>query len=136
MSAAVLLVLGAVLCFFGTFSLRVGVMAAGAGAAWLLADALGASTSTTVVVALAGAVGTFVVTLLVSTFLFFVGGLCVGAVVGSKLFVLADSGAGDRHGDWLLALVFVPSVALVCGFLANHFRTKFLGRAPRRRARH
>jgi hypothetical protein len=126
MDAAALLVLGAVLCFFGTRSLRIAVLVGGAGAAWLLADALGASNTTTVLVAVAGALGAFVISLLVSSFVFFVGGLVVGAVVGSKLYVLADSGTGDGEGGWLLALVFVPAVALVCGFLASRFRKRFL----------
>jgi hypothetical protein len=81
---------------------------------------------TTVVAALAGGVLAFVTTLLLARFVFFVGGLFVGAVVGSRLFVLADPDAGTRHGNALLALVFVPAVAMLCGFLAHHLGARFL----------
>jgi hypothetical protein len=122
MTAAVLIVLGAVLCFLGTTSIRVAVLVAGLGAGWLLAGAFGMSTSTQVLVAMCSAAIAFVVSFLASRFLLFIGGLVVGAVIGARLFTLA--GGGD--GDWLLALFFVPAVALACGFLAGRFRHRFL----------
>jgi len=124
--AVVLILLGVVLCFFGTRSIRLAVTVAGGGAAWLLADALGASSLTTVLVAIAGGIGALVVSLLAMSFVFFVIGLFVGAVVGSKLYVLADSGTGTGEGGWLLAVVFVPAFALLSGFLASRFKRRFL----------
>ena len=73
-------------------------------------------------IALSSAAIAFVVSFLMSQFLLFIGGLLVGAVIGARPFVLA--GGGD--GDWLLALFFVPAVALPCGFLAVRFRHGFL----------
>jgi hypothetical protein len=122
MSAAVLAVLGFVLCFLGAFSVRLAVLVAGAGLGWLLAEAFDANVVTMALVAGAGAVGALVVSFLVSRFLFFVAGACVGAVIGAKLFVIADN--GEHH--WLLAALFVPAVAIVAGFLAQHFEKAFL----------
>ncbi|MDH2416005.1 hypothetical protein [Nocardioides sp. CER19] len=122
MSAAVLAVLGFILCFLGALSVRLAVLIAGGGLGWLLAEAFDASAATMVLVAGAGAVGALVVSFLVSRFLFFVAGACVGSVIGAKLFVIADN--GEHH--WLLALVFVPAVAVVAGFLAQHYEKAFL----------
>lgn len=122
MSPLVLAVLGVVLCFFGAASVRLAVLVAGAGAGWILAEAFDAPLATTVLVAVAGAAGALVVTFLVSRFLFFVAGACAGAVVGAKLFVLEDG--GDQ--DWLLAVLFVAAVAVVTGFLTQHFEKRFL----------
>ncbi|SDD60011.1 hypothetical protein [Nocardioides lianchengensis] len=123
MSAALLVLVGAVLCFLGAFSVRVAVLAAGFGTGWLLATALGASTTTVLLVAGAGAVVSFVSTYLLSAFLFFVAGVVVGSVVGARLFVVVDRG----DSDWLLSVVFVPAVAVVCGLLADRWRQRFLG---------
>ncbi|MEI5675701.1 MULTISPECIES: hypothetical protein [unclassified Nocardioides] len=123
MSAALLVLVGAVLCFLGAFSVRVAVLAAGFGTGWLLATALGASTTTVLLVAGVGAVVSFVSTYLLSAFLFFVAGVVVGSVVGARLFVVVDRG----DSDWLLSVVFVPAVAVVCGLLADRWRQRFLG---------
>lgn len=125
MSAVVLLVVGCVLCFLGARSLRLGVLAAGFGATWLVADAVNAETGTALLVSTAGAVLAFLVTLLASRLLMFVGGLCVGAVVGARLLVLLTAGT-DEGETWLLALVFVPAVALLCGYLTSQFKDRFL----------
>jgi hypothetical protein len=126
MTPAVLILLGVVLCFLGTFSLRVAVLVAGFGVGWLLANTFGASAVTELVVAASAAAVAFVVSLFVSKFVMFGAGVCVGAVLGARLFVLADAGSVDGHGNWLLAVVFVPAVALVCGFLGAHYQHRFL----------
>lgn len=126
MTAGVLILLGAVLCFLGRRSLRIAVLVAGFGLGWLLADVFGADTSTELLVAASSAVIVFVISLIAARFLFFIGGACVGAVLGARLFVLVDSGSRDGHGDWLLAVVFVPAVAVLCGFVAGRFREGFL----------
>jgi hypothetical protein len=122
MSAALLLLVGAILCFLGAFSVRIAVLAAGFGTGWLLAEVFDAETGTSLLVAGAGAVVAFVSTFLLSKFLFFVAGVVVGSVVGAKLFVVVDRG----DADWLLAAVFVPAVAVVCGLLADHWQHRFL----------
>lgn len=122
MTAIVFLVLGAVLCFFGGRSVRLAVLVAGFGGTWLVADALDASASTALLVALAGALGALVLSLVLSRFVFFATGCVLGGAVGAKLFEVLDHG----EASWLLALVFVPSVAVLGGFLAERFRRPFL----------
>jgi hypothetical protein len=122
MSAVAVILIGLVLCLGGSLSVRLAVFAAGFGAAWTLAAALDADTGTTLLIGLGGGVLAFVLTLLAARFLFFIGGLCVGAVIGAKLFVLAQGGGADL----LLALVVVPAVALVCALLARRFERPFL----------
>jgi hypothetical protein len=98
------------------------VAAAGFGAGWTLAEAFDADTGTVLLVAFGAAVLAYVLVLVASAFLFFVGGLCVGCVIGSKLYVLA---AGDS-GNLLLVLIVVPTVAVLCGLLASRWRRPFL----------
>lgn len=126
MSAMVLLVLGAVLCFWGAVSLRLGVLAAGFGGGWLLAEIFDASVLTRAVVGLVAALAAFVVTLLFAKLVFFIGGLCAGAVLGAKVFVIADSGVGHGDPDVLLACIVVPAIAVLCGFLADRWQRGFL----------
>jgi hypothetical protein len=126
MSAGVLIVLGVVLCFLGTLSLRVAVLVAGFGLGWLLAGAFGAGTSTQLLVAAVTAGAGLVASVLLSKSVLFIGGAFVGAVIGARVFVLVNAGSQDGHGDWVLAVVFVPAVALVCGFLANRVGKRFL----------
>jgi hypothetical protein len=122
MTAVMFLAIGAVLCFYGARSVRLAVLLAGFGGSWLLADELGASLGATVIVAFAGALGALVFTLLLARFVVFASGIVLGAAVGAKLFEVLDRG----DASWLLAIVFIPSVALVCGFLAGRFRDPFL----------
>lgn len=126
MSATVLIVVGLVLCLFGTRSVRIGVLAAGVGGGWMLAEALGASLSARAVVALVTGLAAFVVTVVLAKLLFFIAGLCVGAVLGAKVFVVADSGVDRADPDVLLALIVVPAIAVLCGFLADHWQRGFL----------
>ena len=60
MSDLVLLVVGLVLCFAGARSLRLTILIAGFGLSWLLADAFDASTTTTFLVSVVGAVAALV----------------------------------------------------------------------------
>ncbi|RYP85047.1 DUF4203 domain-containing protein [Nocardioides guangzhouensis] len=122
MSVAVLIVLGIIECFFGARFLRLTVLVAGFGLGWMLAVAFDAGLATTLVVSVVAAGVAFVVTLLAASFVMFVVGMVVGAVVGAKLFVLIERG----DPTWALAVVFIPAVALVSGFLATRFRRPFL----------
>jgi hypothetical protein len=122
MTAAVFILLGLFLCFYGARSIRFAVIVAGFLGAWLVADALDASRGTALLVAVAGAVGALVLSILLARFALLAAGLVVGAAIGAKLFeVVADSDTSK-----LLALVFVPSVALACGYLAERMRKPFL----------
>jgi hypothetical protein len=95
---------------------------AGFCGAWIVADALDASTGTTFVVAAAAALGALVLSIVLARFALFAAGLVLGGAVGAKLFEVLDTG----DSSWVLALVFVPSVALVGGFLAQHWKKPFL----------
>lgn len=125
MNAVVLLLVGLVLCFAGARSLRIGALASGFGATWLVADAFGASTGTALLVSAAGAVTVLILSIIVSRVLLFVAGVCAGGVIGARLLVLTTTGSADDD-RWLLALVFVPTFALLCGFLAATFKHRFL----------
>ncbi|HEY9293108.1 MAG TPA: DUF4203 domain-containing protein [Microlunatus sp.] len=122
MSGLVLLLVGLALCFLGTVSVRLAIALAGFGAAWLLAEALNASITLTLLVACAGAALALLCALLLTHFMFFISGVCVGAIIGAKAFVLFN-GAGH---SWLLAVIVVPAAGLIGGFIANHWRQRFL----------
>lgn len=122
MPALVIVLVGLALCLAGSFSVRLAVLAAGFGVAWTLAEAFHADTGTAVLIGLGGAALAAVLTLLLARLLFFVGGLCVGAVIGVKLFVLVQGGSADV----LLAVIVVPAVAFVCALLARRFEQPFL----------
>jgi hypothetical protein len=122
MSAGLLVLVGALLCFAGAWSARVTVLLAGFGAAWLVADLLGASESVTLVFAAAGALAALAVTILMSKFVLFVTGCVVGTVLGARAWVVLDRG----EASWLLGVLFVPTAAVACGFLAQHFNRAFL----------
>jgi hypothetical protein len=125
-STVLLILLGALLCFRGAASLRLTVLAAGFCGAWILAEAFGASLGVTLVVAAVCALAALVLTLIFTRFLFFIAGAGVGLLIGTRLFTLLSPGSHNGRGDLLLGIVFVPAVAIVCGFLANHWRHGFL----------
>jgi hypothetical protein len=122
MSELVLLVVGLILCFAGARSFRLTVLVAGFGASWLLADAFDASTATTFLVAVIGAVAALVVTVLLSRTVLFIVGFVVGAVVGARLFGLL----GGDDPSWILAVLFVPAFGFVCAFFAQRMGRGFL----------
>ncbi len=122
MSGVILVLIGALLCLTGAWSLRLVVLAAGFGAAWVIADAFNASTATALIIGLAGAIVAFVVTLIAVKFLLFFVGAVVGAVVGAKLFVLLEG----PDSSALLAVIFVPAVAVVFALLANRYDLTFV----------
>lgn len=118
-----MIVVGLVLGLAGMWSVRLALVVAGFGATWLVADAFGAGTGTSLLVALAGGVLALVVAFLASGVLFLAVGAIVGAVVGARLFVLLDTGEASA----LLAVVFVPAVAGISAVLAGKLRQRFLG---------
>ena len=122
MTAVMFILLGLFLCFLGAASIRFAILVAGFAGAWLVASELGASTGTTFLVAAAGAGGALVLSILLARFALFAAGFVLGGAIGAKLFEVLD------HGDasWLLAVVFVPSAALLGGFLAQRWKKPFL----------
>jgi len=107
-----LLLVGVLLCFAGALSVRLAVLTAGFGLSWLLADAFGAGFGTGLIIGLVGAGVALVLTLVLSHVVMFATGAIVGAVIGAKLFVVLD----DSNPSWLLAVGFVPAVAVICGY--------------------
>src|SRR3954452_22886301 len=112
-STVVLMLLGALLCFWGAKSLRLTVLAAGFAGAWVLAEAFGASLGVAAVVAAVAAVAALVVPLVFARFLLFVVGAGVGVLIGTRLFTLLSPSSESGHADVLLGLVFVAAVAIV-----------------------
>jgi hypothetical protein len=123
MGGSVLILVGVLLAVGGIWSVRLVLVCAGAGAAWLVADAFGASTTTALVVAAGSGVVALVVGLVAGRVLFFVLGLVVGAVVGALLFSILDTG----EASVLLAVVFVPAVAVVGGVAVARWRERLVG---------
>ena len=118
-----MVLVGLMLAMAGIWSVRLVLVCAGAGAAWLLADAFGAGTGTGLLVAAAGGLVAFVTGLLAARVLFFVVGLVVGAVIGARLFAILDTG----EASVLLAAVFVPAVAVVGGVVVGRWRERMVG---------
>jgi hypothetical protein len=125
-ATVVLILLGALLCFQGARSLRLTVLAAAFAGAWILAEAFGASLGVAAMVAAVSAVAALLLTLIFVRFLFFIVGAGVGLLIGTRLFTLLSPGSDNGHSELLLGLVFVPAVAVVCGFLAGHWRHGFV----------
>jgi hypothetical protein len=123
MEALVLVVVGVLLAVGGIWSIRLVLVCAGAGAAWLVADAFGASAATSALVAAASGLLALLVGVLAARVLFFVVGLVVGAVVGARLFTILDTG----DASVLLAVVFVPAVAVVGGVALERWRERLVG---------
>ena len=118
-----MVLVGLVLAVAGIWSIRLVLVSAGAGAAWLLADAFGAGTDTGLLIAAAGGLLAFLTGLLAARVLFFVVGLVVGTVVGARLFAILDTG----DASVLLAVVFVPAVAVVGGVVMGRWRERLIG---------
>lgn len=123
MEALVLVIVGVLLAVGGIWSVRLVLVCAGAGAAWLVADAFGASLGTAALVAGASGLLALLVGVLAARVLFFVVGLVVGAVVGARLFTILDTG----DASVLLAVVFVPAVAVVGGVALERWRERLVG---------
>lgn len=123
MDALVLVVVGVLLAVGGIWSIRLVLVSAGAGAAWLVADAFGASAGTSALIAAASGLLALLVGVLAARVLFFVVGLVVGAVVGARLFTILDTG----EASVLLAVVFVPAVAVVGGVALERWRERLVG---------
>lgn len=117
-----LLAVGLLLCFAGVRSLNLALLASGFAVGWLLTEPFGAAPLTALVVAVAAAVGAWVVAHLVfRVALFFVGGLA-GTVIGAKVFGLLQPAGGSV----LLAVLFIAATGFIGGLATQHFRQRAL----------
>ena len=117
-----MVVIGLVLGLSGGWSIRTVLALLGFGAGWLLANVFDASLLVTFVVALVSAFFAWLVVRLAATVVFFLIGALVGALVGARVFRLLEGG----DGNLLLAVVFIPAVAIAGGWLAEKSRDKFV----------
>jgi hypothetical protein len=122
MSGGVMVIVGLVLALAGIWSARVALVAAGAGATWLVADAFGAGAAAGLLWALLGGGLALGLALVAARILFFVVGLVIGAVVGARLFATLDTG----DASILLAAFFVPSMALLGGVAIERWRQRMV----------
>ncbi|WP_226435598.1 DUF4203 domain-containing protein [Rhodococcus yananensis] len=122
MSGIVVLLVGALLCFYGIRSLHLAVLAAGFGLGWLIADLFNASASVLLLFALVGAVTAWVVTTLIFKFsAYFIGGL-TGAMAGARAADILQ--AGDN--DWAVSAIIIVAVAVAAAFIADKYRARAL----------
>ena len=117
-----MVVIGLVLGLSGGWSIRAVLTLLGFGAGWLLANVFNASFLVTVVIAAVAALFAWLMVRLAATLVFFVIGALVGALVGARLFRMLEGG----DGNLLLAVVFIPAVAVAGGWLAEKSRDKFV----------
>ncbi|SDE25522.1 DUF4203 domain-containing protein [Rhodococcus tukisamuensis] len=122
MNGIVILLVGALLCFYGIRSLHLAVLATGFGLGWLVADLFDASVSALFLFALVGAVTAWVVTSLVFKFsAYFIGGLA-GAMAGARVADVVQPG----DNDWALSAIVVLAVTVTAAFLADKYRARAL----------
>lgn len=117
-----LVVVGLLLCFLGIGSLHLAVLASGFGIGWYAGDLFGASSSTSLLLALLGALLAWVLVSLVFKLATFFLGVVTGGVIGAKLYEVAAG--GDRNAA-LFALLVV-AVAALGGFVADRYRVRAL----------
>jgi hypothetical protein len=123
MDGALSIVVGLALALLGTRSVRLLFFASGFGLGWLLAAAFSASAVVSLLVGVAGGVSTFVLGLIAARVAFFAMGALVGAVVGARFFAIVDR----SDSNVLLALIFIPAVAVCAGVAVQRWRAGFLG---------
>ncbi|MEV5650960.1 DUF4203 domain-containing protein [Nocardia sp. NPDC052254] len=122
MSGIVVVLVGALLCFYGIRSVHLGVVAIGFGIGWLIADLFGPSFWTLLLFGLIGAVVTWVVVSLVFKFAAYVIGGLTGAMVGAKLATVFQP--GDKN--WAMSMIVILAVCVAGAFLADRFRERAL----------
>ena len=122
MNGLTMVIIGLVLGLSGGWSIRTVLTLLGFGAGWLLANVFNASFVVTVVIAAVAALFAWLMVRLAATIVFFVIGALVGALVGARVFRLLEGG----DGNLLLAIVFIPAVAVAGGWLAEKSRDKFV----------
>ncbi|GIG23011.1 hypothetical protein Cch01nite_37350 [Cellulomonas chitinilytica] len=122
MTGVVVLLVGVLLCFYGIRSVNLALLASGFAIGYLIADAVGGTGWTAVLVGLGAALLVWVVVTLVFRFATFVVGLATGAVIGAKFWsALANEGTSV-----LLGVVLVAAVAFLSAFLAEKYAKRML----------
>ncbi len=122
MNGIVVVIVGALLCFYGIRSVHLGILAIGFGLGWMIADLFNASLAWLVLVGLIGAVSSWVVTSLVFRFAsYFIGGL-TGAMIGTKLATVLQP--GDKNVA--LSMIVALAMCVAGAFLAEKFRARAL----------
>ncbi len=122
MTGVVVLLVGVLLCFYGIRSVNLALLASGFALGYLVADAVGATGWTAVLVGLGAAVLAWVLLSLVFRFATFVVGLATGAVIGAKFW----SALHNPQTSVLLGVVLVAAVAFLSAFLAEKYAKRML----------
>jgi hypothetical protein len=122
MDGALSIVAGLVIALLGARSIRLLFLASGFGLGWVLAAAFSASPVTSLLVGVAGGVSAFVLGVVAARVAFFAMGALVGAVVGARFFAIVDR----SDSNVLLAVIFVPAVAICAGVAVQRWRAGFL----------
>jgi len=122
MTGVVVLLVGVLLCFYGIRSVNLALLASGFALGYLVADAVGATGWTAVLVGLGAAVLAWVLVSLVFRFATFVVGLATGAVIGAKFW----SALHNPQTSVLLGIVLVAAVAFLSAFLAEKYARRML----------
>ncbi|MGW6694461.1 DUF4203 domain-containing protein [Rhodococcus sp. NPDC054953] len=122
MNGIVIVLLGALLCFYGIRSLHLAVLASGFGLGWLVTDLFTAAFWTLVLFGLIGAAAAWVLTTLVFKFsAYFIGGIS-GAMAGAKLADALQPG----ENNWALSWIVILALAVAAAFVADKYRARAL----------
>ncbi|WP_280235655.1 DUF4203 domain-containing protein [Nocardia cyriacigeorgica] len=122
MNGIVVAVVGVLLCFYGIRSVHLGILAIGFGLGWMIADLFNATFWWLLLIALIGALSSWVVTSLIFRFAsYFIGGL-TGAMIGTKLAMVLQP--GDKN--WALSMIVALAMCVAGAFLAQKFRARAL----------
>lgn len=122
MNGILVVLVGALLCFYGIRSVHLGLLAIGFGLGWLIADLFNASFWWLLLAALIGAVSVWAVTSLVFRFAsYFIGGL-TGVMIGTKLATVLQP--GDKNVP--LSVIVALAVGVSGAFLAQKFHARAL----------
>lgn len=122
MRGLVVVLVGALLCFYGIRSVHLAVLGSGFAIGYLAADAASASTGTALLYGLGGAVLAWLLLSVVFRAASFFVGLTVGGVTGAKLW----SALGNEATSAVLGVVVVLALAALAAELAHRFRRRAL----------
>jgi len=121
-TGVVVLLVGVLLCFYGIRSVNLALLASGFAIGYLIADAVGSTGWTAVLVGLGSALLAWVLVTLVFRFATFVVGFATGAVIGAKFW----SALNNPSTSVLLGVVLVVAVAFLSAFLAEKYAKRML----------
>lgn len=122
MSGIVVLLVGALLCFYGIRSLHLAVLAVGFGLGWLLADLFQPSLPVLFLFALVGAGLSWVTTTLVFKLSAYAVGGLAGAIVGARTADVLQPG----DNNWAMTTIVVLAFGVAAAFLADKYRARAL----------